>query len=84
MFEKRMLKQILQPKRDLVTEDWRRLCNEQSHNQYSSKKKNYAGDQVKKYEMGGSGGKCGGEKKRIQILGEKPEGKRPLGRPRFV
>lgn len=32
MFEKRMLRQILQPKRDLVTGDWKRLCNEESHN----------------------------------------------------
>ena len=49
----------------------------------STPKKIYAGDQMKKYEMFGAGGKLG-EEKCIQILGEKTEGKRPLGGPRLL
>jgi len=41
-----------------------------------------AGDQIEANEMGGACGTYGGEERRIQVLVGKPEGKRPLGRPR--
>jgi hypothetical protein len=36
VFETRVLRKIFGPKRDEVTEEWRRLCNEELHNLYSS------------------------------------------------
>jgi hypothetical protein len=36
VFEKRMLRRIFGPKRDLVTGSWRKLHNEELHNLYSS------------------------------------------------
>jgi len=40
------------------------------------------GVQVEKNETGGTCSTCGGEERGIEDLVEKPEGKRPLGRPR--
>jgi hypothetical protein len=36
VFENRVLRRILGPKRDDVMEDWRKLHNEELHNLYSS------------------------------------------------
>jgi hypothetical protein len=36
MYENRVLKRIFGPRRDEVTEDWRKWHNEQLHNLYSS------------------------------------------------
>jgi hypothetical protein len=36
VFENRVLRRIFGPKRDEVTEEWRRLHNEELHNLYSS------------------------------------------------
>jgi hypothetical protein len=36
VFENRVLRRIFGPKRDEVTEDWRKLHNEDLHNLYSS------------------------------------------------
>ena len=43
------------------------------------------GDQIEKNEMGGHVARMGGEEKRgeFRVLVGKPEGKRPLGRPRY-
>ena len=40
------------------------------------------GDKIEKNEMGGECSAYGGEEWRTQVLVGKPEGKRPLGRPR--
>jgi len=42
-----------------------------------------SGDKNEKNEMGRAFSAYGGEKKRIQLFVGKPEGKRPLGRPRL-
>jgi hypothetical protein len=39
VFENRVLRRILGPKRDEVTGDWRELHNEELHNLYSSPNK---------------------------------------------
>ena len=39
-------------------------------------------DKIKKNEMGGACGAYGGGKRHVRVLLGKPEGKRPLGRPR--
>jgi hypothetical protein len=36
VFENKVLRRIFGPKRDEVTGDWRKLCNEERHNLYSS------------------------------------------------
>jgi hypothetical protein len=36
VFENRVLRKVFWPKRDEVTEEWRRLCNEELHDLYSS------------------------------------------------
>jgi hypothetical protein len=36
MFENRVLRRIFEPKRDEVTEEWRKLCNEEHNVLYSS------------------------------------------------
>ena len=41
-----------------------------------------SGDQIKMSEMGGAYSTYGGEERLIQVLAGKPEGNRPLGRPR--
>jgi hypothetical protein len=79
MFENRVLRRIFRPKRDEVTGEWRKLHNEELHNLYSSPD---IIRQVKANEVGGSCGTHGKEEKSVQGYGGKPEGKRPLGRPR--
>ena len=46
----------------------------------------YSGEQVKKNEMGGAGhvARMGARRGAYRVLVRKPEGKRPLGRPRLV
>jgi hypothetical protein len=80
VFESRMLR-IFGPKRDGVTGGWRKLHNEELHNLYSSpsiirliksRKMRWAGYVARM-----------GEKRTVyRLLVRKPEGKRPLGRPR--
>jgi hypothetical protein len=70
------LRRIFGPKRDEVTGGWRKLHNEELHNLYSSP------GQDKKGEMGGACSTNGEERNAYRILMGKPEGKRPLGRPR--
>ena len=41
-----------------------------------------AGDKIEKNEMGGACGTYGGEERVYRVLVGKPEGKRPVGRPR--
>jgi hypothetical protein len=69
------------PKRDEVTGDWRKLHNEKLHNLYSSpniirmlksRRMRWAGYVARMWEKSNA----------CRILVGKPQGKRPLGRPR--
>jgi hypothetical protein len=81
VFENRVLRRIFAPKRDGVTGWWRKLHNEELHNVYSSpsiiriiksRRMRWAGHVARM-----------GEKRNVyRLLVGKPEGKRPLGRPR--
>jgi hypothetical protein len=66
VFENRVLRRIFGPKMDRVTGGWRKLHNEEVHNLYSLPSIIGMGEKRNVY----------------RLLVRKPEGKRPLGRPR--
>jgi hypothetical protein len=81
MFENRVLRRIFGPKRDEVTEGWRKLHNEELHGLYPSpsivrvikaRSMRWAGHVVRMGEVRGA----------YNILVARPKGRRPLGRPR--
>jgi hypothetical protein len=79
VFENRVLRRIFGPKRDEVTGDWRKLHDEELHNFYSSPIR-----VIKSRRMGWAGhiARMWEKRNADRILVGKPEGKRPLGRPR--
>jgi hypothetical protein len=81
VFENRVLRRIFGPKRDEVTGEWRKLHNEELHILYSSPN---IIRQIKSMRMRWVGHvtRMGEERKVYKVLVGKPEGKRPLGRPR--
>ena len=81
VFENRVLRRIFGPKRDGVTGGWRKLHNEELNDLYCSpnivrvikwRRMRWAGHVARMEEGRGV----------HRVLVEKPEGKRPLGRPR--
>jgi hypothetical protein len=81
VFENRVLRRIFGPKTDEVTGGWRKLHNEELHGLYSSpsivrvikaRRMRWAGHMVRMGEV-----RCA-----YNILIGRPEGRRPLGRPR--
>jgi hypothetical protein len=81
LFENRVLRRIFGPSRDEVTEGWRKLHNEELHGLYSSpsivrvikaRRMRWAGHVARLVEVMGA----------YKILAGRPEGRRPLGRPR--
>jgi hypothetical protein len=81
VFVNRVLRRIFGPKRDEVTEEWRKLHKDELHNLYSSPNIIRT---IKSRRMRWAGHvACMGEKiNAYRILVGKPEGRRPLGRPR--
>ena len=81
VFGNRVLRRIFGPKRDKVTVEWRKLHNEELNDLYSSpsivqmlksRRMSWAGHVVRVGESRGI----------YSVLVVKPEGKRPLGKPR--
>ena len=79
MFEKRVLRRIFGPKRDEVTGEWRKVHNEEINDLYSlivrvikSRIIRWVGHVARMGERRGV----------YRVLVGRPEGKRPLGRPR--
>ena len=80
MFENRVLRRVFGPKRDELTGEWRKLHNEELSDLYlpnivrvvKSRRMRWAGHVA---HMGEGRGV-------YRVLVGKPEGKRPLGRPR--
>jgi hypothetical protein len=81
VFENRVLRRIFGPKRDEVIGGWRKLHNEELHGLYSSpsiikvikaRRMRWAGHVAHMGEVRGA----------YNILVGRPEGRRPLGRPR--
>jgi hypothetical protein len=83
VFENRVLRKLFGPLRDEVTGGWRKLHNEELHGLYSSpsiirvikaRRMRWAGHVAHMGEVRGA----------YNILVGKPEGRRPLGRPRRI
>jgi hypothetical protein len=81
VFENRVLRRIFGPKRDEATGGWRKMHNEELHGLYSSpsifrmikaRRMRWAGHVACMEEVRGA----------YNILVGRPEGRRPLGRPR--
>jgi hypothetical protein len=81
VYENRVLRRIFGSKIDEVTGGYRKLHNEDLHNLYSSPS---IIRMIKSRRMGWAGhvGRMWEKRNAYRILVGKPEGKRPLGRPR--
>jgi hypothetical protein len=79
VFENRVLRRVFWPKRDEVTGEWRKLHNEELNDLYSLPNIVRV---VKSRRWAGHVARMGEERGVHRVLVGKPEGKRPLGRPR--
>jgi hypothetical protein len=82
VFENRVLRNIFGPKRDEVKGEWRKLHKEELRDLYSSPSITRI---IKSRWMRWAGHvACMGKKRNVcRLLVGKPEGKRPLGRPKY-
>ena len=80
VFENKVLRRILGPKRDEETGEWRKLHNEEVNDLYCSP--NNAGVIKWRMEWAGHVARMGKRRGLYRVLVGKPEGKRPLGRSR--
>jgi hypothetical protein len=81
VFENRVLKGIFGPKRGEVTGDWRKLHSGELHDLYSSPD---IIRQIKSRRLRWAGhvARMGEGRNVYRVLVGKPDGRRPLGRPR--
>ncbi|KAJ4434159.1 hypothetical protein ANN_16479 [Periplaneta americana] len=81
MFENKILRKIFGAKRDEVTGDWRKLHNAELHALYSSPDiiRNI---KSRRLRWAGHVARMGESRNVYRVLVGRPEGKRPLGRPR--
>jgi hypothetical protein len=81
VFENRVLRRIFGPKRDEVTGEWRKLHNKELHDLCSSPSIIRI-IMLRKMRWDGHVARMGEKRSAYRLLMGKPEGKRPLGRPR--
>ena len=81
VFENMVLRRVFVPRRDEVTGKWRRLHNEELNYLYCSPNIVWV---IKSRRMRWAGhvARMGEERRVYRVLVGKPEGRRPLGRPR--
>jgi hypothetical protein len=81
VFENKVLRRKFGPKGDEVTGEWRKLQSEELHNMYSSPDVTRL-IKPRRMRWAEHVSCIGQEKKLHKVLVGKPEGKRPLGKPR--
>ena len=81
VFENMVLRRIFGPRRDEVTGQWRRLHNEELNDLYCSPS-TVRVIKSRRMRWAGHVARMGEEWGAYRVLVGKPEGKRPLGRPR--
>ena len=81
VFENMVLRRIFGPRRDEVTVEWRRLRNEEL-NDLSSSRNFVRVIKSRRMRWAGHEARVGEEMGMYRVLVGKPEGRRPLGRPR--
>ena len=81
MFENRVLRRISGPKRDEITWEWRKLNNEEFSDLYSLPNIVLV-VKLRRMRWAGHVAHMGEGRGVHRVLVGKPEGKRPLGRPR--
>jgi hypothetical protein len=82
VFENRLPRRIFGPKRDETTGEWRRLRNEEFNDLYSSPNIIRV-IRSRRMRWAGHVARVGGKRGAYRILVGRPEGRRPLGRPRL-
>jgi hypothetical protein len=81
VLENRVLGRIFGPERDEVTGEWRKLHNEELHDLYSSPSVMRI-IKARRMRWAGHVARMGEKRNAYRLLVAKPEGRRPLGRPR--
>jgi hypothetical protein len=81
VFENRVLRRIFGPKRDEMTGEWRKLHNEELHDLYSSPSIIRI-MKPRRMRWAGHVARMGQKRNAYKLLVGKPEGTKPLGRPR--
>jgi hypothetical protein len=81
VFENKVLRRIFGPKSDEVTGEWRRLHNKELHALYSSPIIIRV-IKSRRLRWAGHVARMGARRDAYRALVGKPEGRRPLGRPR--
>ena len=81
VFENMVLRRIFGPRRDEVMGEWRRLHNEELNDFYSSPNIMRV-IKSRRIRLAGYVACLGEERRVYRVLVGKPEGRRPLGRPR--